>query len=118
MGIQIRLPNITGASEKEQLAQLKSYLYQLSEELQWAFDNIDTQEKKITQESRALNVKRFQFANCFLQAREKATAEDEVALAVGEGSLYSKFALSSAHNECAVAFNCRADTIERKLVAS
>lgn len=42
MGIQIRLPNITGASEKEQLAQLKSYLYQLSEELQWAFDNIDT----------------------------------------------------------------------------
>lgn len=42
MGIQIRLPNITGASEKEQLVQLKSYLYQLSEELQWAFDNIDT----------------------------------------------------------------------------
>lgn len=42
MGIQIRLPNITGSSEKEQLLQLKSYLYQLSEELQWAFDNINT----------------------------------------------------------------------------
>lgn len=42
MGIEIRLPNITGASEKEQLVQLKSYLYQLSEQLQWAFDNIDT----------------------------------------------------------------------------
>lgn len=42
MGIEIRLPNITGASEKEQLGQLKSYLYQLSQELQWAFDNINT----------------------------------------------------------------------------
>ena len=42
MAIEIRLPNITGATEKEQLLQLKSYLYQLSEQLQWAFDNIDT----------------------------------------------------------------------------
>jgi len=42
MAIEIRLPNITGVSEKEQLLQLKSYLYQLSEQLQWAFDNINT----------------------------------------------------------------------------
>lgn len=42
MAIEIRLPNITGATEKEQLLQLKSYLYQLSEQLQWAFDNINT----------------------------------------------------------------------------
>jgi hypothetical protein len=42
MSIEIRLPNITGVSEKEQLLQLKSYLYQLSEQLQWAFDNINT----------------------------------------------------------------------------
>lgn len=42
MAIEIRLPNIAGQSEKEQLAQLKSYLYQLVEQLQYAFDNIDT----------------------------------------------------------------------------
>ena len=42
MGIELRLPNITGATEKEQLLQVKSYLYQLSEQLQWAFDNINT----------------------------------------------------------------------------
>lgn len=42
MAVEIRLPNITGATEKEQLLQLKSYLYQLSEQLQWAFDNIST----------------------------------------------------------------------------
>lgn len=43
MAIDIRLPNITGKTEKEQLLQLKSYLYQLSEQLQWAFATISTQ---------------------------------------------------------------------------
>lgn len=45
MGVEIRLPNITGTTEREQLLQLKSYLYQLSEQLQWAFDTIDTSGK-------------------------------------------------------------------------
>lgn len=40
MGIDIRLPNITGQTEKEKLAQLQSYLYQLREQLQVAFDGI------------------------------------------------------------------------------
>lgn len=40
MGIEIRLPHITGTTEREQLEQLKKYLYQLREQLQWAFDNI------------------------------------------------------------------------------
>lgn len=44
MGIEIRLPNITGKTEKEQLAQMRSYLFQLREQLQWAFDNISASE--------------------------------------------------------------------------
>ena len=42
MGIDLRFPNITGTTEKEQLMQVKSYLYQLTEQLQWALNNIDT----------------------------------------------------------------------------
>ena len=42
MGVEIRLPQITGATEREQLLQIKSYIYQLRDQLQWAFDNIDT----------------------------------------------------------------------------
>lgn len=42
MGIDIRLPQITGTSEKEQLTQIKSYLYQFASQLQWALQNIDT----------------------------------------------------------------------------
>lgn len=39
MGATIRLPNITGGTEREQLAQIKSYLSQLAQYLQWAFDH-------------------------------------------------------------------------------
>ena len=39
--IHLRLPNITGKSEQEQLQQLKSYLYQLVQELNWAFETLE-----------------------------------------------------------------------------
>ena len=42
MAIELRLPNITGVTEKEQLLQIKSYLYQLSQELQYAFETVNT----------------------------------------------------------------------------
>ena len=42
MGIDIRLPSITAATEREQLQQMKSYLFQLAEQLQWALQNVDT----------------------------------------------------------------------------
>lgn len=40
--IDIRLPSITGTTEREQLVQVKSYLHQLAEQLQWALQNVDT----------------------------------------------------------------------------
>lgn len=42
--IDIRLPQITGASEREQLAQVKSYLFQLAQQLQYALGAIGTSE--------------------------------------------------------------------------
>lgn len=39
--INIRLPKITGATEKEQLMQVKSYLHQLAQELNWALQTIE-----------------------------------------------------------------------------
>lgn len=41
MGIDIRLPNINASTEREQLVQIKSYLYQLAEQLQWAMQNVE-----------------------------------------------------------------------------
>lgn len=41
MGYDIRFPKITGTTEREQLVQIKSYLHQLVEQLQWAFNDID-----------------------------------------------------------------------------
>lgn len=42
MGVDIRRPNITATTEKEQLVQIKSYLIQLAEQLEWALKNADT----------------------------------------------------------------------------
>ena len=41
VSIDIRFPNITGRNEAEQLTQIKSYLYQFAEQLQWAFNTIE-----------------------------------------------------------------------------
>ena len=42
MNIDIRLPNINGKTESEQLNQIRSYLYQFAEQLQWALNTVDT----------------------------------------------------------------------------
>lgn len=40
MGTELRYPNITGANEREMMVQMKSYLYQLVDQLQYALNNI------------------------------------------------------------------------------
>ena len=40
MSVNIRYPNISGLTEREQLAQIKSYLYQLVDELNYALPNL------------------------------------------------------------------------------
>ena len=42
MGFDLRLPNITGATEREQLSQIKAFLYQHVQQLQWALSTVET----------------------------------------------------------------------------
>ena len=42
MSVDLRMPNITGATEREQLAQIRSYLYQFIPQLQWALNTMET----------------------------------------------------------------------------
>lgn len=42
MSVQFKTPNITGATDREKLVQIQSYLYQMAKKLQWAFDTIET----------------------------------------------------------------------------
>lgn len=42
MSINIRYPNISGLTEREQLSQIKSYLHQLVEQLNWALPTLGT----------------------------------------------------------------------------
>lgn len=48
MGYDLRYPMITATSEKDQLVQIKSYLHQLVEQLQWALNNINTVQSNYT----------------------------------------------------------------------
>lgn len=41
MSIDIRLPNITAQDEAGQLSQMRSYLYQFAEQLQWALNTLE-----------------------------------------------------------------------------
>lgn len=47
--VEIRLPNITAGSDKAQLQQVKSYLYQLAEQLNWAMSTLETTESQIVE---------------------------------------------------------------------
>ena len=51
MGIEIRYPNITAQTEREQIFQMKSYLHQLVDQLRYVLNNIDTSSKYVVQES-------------------------------------------------------------------
>lgn len=42
MSITIQTPNITAANDRERLQQMQSYLYQMAQQLQWAFNTIET----------------------------------------------------------------------------
>ena len=47
MGFDIRLPQINAPTEKEQLAQTRSYLFYLAEQLQWALNNLETSKSTV-----------------------------------------------------------------------
>lgn len=53
MSINIRYPNITGTSDKEQIAQIKSYLHQLVEQLNYVLTTIGSVETESTDEKQS-----------------------------------------------------------------
>lgn len=42
MSIELRLPNIQGGTAAEQMAQMKSYMFQLVEQLNWALNTVES----------------------------------------------------------------------------
>lgn len=55
--INLRLPNITATTEKGQLEQIRSYLYQFAEQLNWALANIEDKADSVTQQIEATGKK-------------------------------------------------------------
>lgn len=53
--ISLRLPNITGRTEAEQLTQIKSYLYQFATQLQWALGAVEGGTTNVVQKDPSLS---------------------------------------------------------------
>ena len=51
MPITINTPKITATSDRERLQQMQSYLYQMAQQLQWAFDTIETGTGNVSQQT-------------------------------------------------------------------
>lgn len=49
MSIQIPTPNITASNDRERLQQMQSYLYRIAQQLQWAFDTLETGSNSVSQ---------------------------------------------------------------------
>lgn len=46
MGIELRMPSITAVTDRDEREQIRSYLYQLIPQLQWALNTLDTMTSK------------------------------------------------------------------------
>lgn len=53
MNVNIRLPNITGHSDKEKLQQVQSYMYQLVEQLNYALSAVEKEAAEVAQTTAA-----------------------------------------------------------------
>lgn len=61
MSVNIRYPNITGLSEKEQLTQIKSYLHQLVDQLNYALPALSAGDgEKQTDSAKAASAKTYE----------------------------------------------------------
>lgn len=70
--INLRYPNITGGNTTEQMAQMRNYLHQLVDQLQWAMNDIDASRVVVTTASNASGG---------TSASEKPTVDSQTAFA-------------------------------------
>lgn len=55
MSYKLKLPNITATNEKEQLAQMKNYLYQLVGDVQYALNDLEKKAASNTKQTEENN---------------------------------------------------------------
>ena len=85
--INIRLPNITAGTEREQLIQVKSYLHQLAQELNWARSTIETGTSTKAEETRIVNgVTKQELATSFNSLKALIIKSSETVMAYSEAA--------------------------------
>ena len=72
MSVNLRYPNITGRSEKEQITQIRSYLHQLVDHLNYAMPNTgtasgSTQESTQTYDKQGTEISYYELRSLIIQ---------------------------------------------------
>lgn len=81
----IRLPNINGATEREQLLQVKSYLHQLVQELNWALSTIESgTSKEVKQTETSGTVTKQELATSFNNLKALIIKSSETVMAYSQ----------------------------------
>lgn len=84
--INIRLPNITAATEREQILQIKSYLHQLAQELNWAITSIESGGTKVEETRISSGVTKQELATSFNSLKALIIKSSETVMAYSEAA--------------------------------
>lgn len=84
--INIRLPNITAATEREQILQIKSYLHQLAQELNWAITSIESGGTKVEENRLSSGVTKQELATSFNSLKALIIKSSETVMAYSEAA--------------------------------
>ena len=76
MNLNLRYPNITGLSEKEQLSQIKSFLHQLVDQLNYALPSAESSSTQTVQ-AQGAEISYYELRSLIMQNLDKIDAEFE-----------------------------------------
>lgn len=84
MAVDLRLPNITGDTPEAQLGQLKSYVYQLVEQLNWALNLEETSNEVVAPKKSEAAVKEEEARSTFNSIKSLIIKSADIVEAYGE----------------------------------
>lgn len=114
---KIRLPNITAATEREQLMQVKSYLHQLVQELNWALSSLETGGNTSVKQTSSNGITKEELATSFNALKSLIIKSSETVQAYSEEAERRYESLYVARSDFGTYTETAAQTIQENAAA-
>lgn len=93
MPFNLRLPNITGTTDRERMAQMQNYMYQIVEQLNWALNTIETSGGSVSSSIV------YTSKNSLLKENEKLVVDEQATFNAIKGLIIKSADIVSAYYE-------------------